>query len=131
MAELLIEILSEEIPARMQSRAAEDLKKIVVNSLHDIGLKIDPNSASSYATHRRLALVVNGLASKIPDVNEERRGPRVEAPKKAIDGFLGSLGLTLADLEKRETEKGAFYFVQILKEGRQTNTVLKELLEEK
>ncbi len=130
MAELLIEILSEEIPARMQSRAAEDLKKIVVNSLHDIGLKFDPNSASSYVTPRRLALVVYGLASKIPDVNEERRGPRVDAPKKAIDGFLGSLGLTLADLEKRETEKGTFYFVQISKEGRQTNTVLKELLED-
>ena len=128
MPELLLEILSEEIPARMQENATEDLKRIVVKGLNDIGL--DFVSANSYVTPRRLAVVVDGLPNNTPEVSEERRGPRVDAPKKAIDGFVGGLGLTLNDLEKRKTEKGEFYFAVLSKTGQKTVVLLKGLLEE-
>ncbi|PPR58339.1 MAG: Glycine--tRNA ligase beta subunit [Alphaproteobacteria bacterium MarineAlpha3_Bin6] len=128
MPELLLEILSEEIPARMQENATEDLKRIVVEGLNDIGL--DFVSANSYVTPRRIAVVVDGLPNNTPEVSEERRGPRVDAPKKAIDGFVGGLGLTLNDLEKRKTEKGEFYFAVLSKTGQKTVVLLKGLLEE-
>ena len=128
MPELLLEILSEEIPARMQENATEDLKRIVVKGLNDIGL--DFVSANSYVTPRRIAVVVDGLPNNTPEVSEERRGPRVGAPKKAIDGFVGGLGLTLNDLEKRKTEKGEFYFAVLSKTGQKTVVLLKGLLEE-
>ena len=128
MPELLLEILSEEIPARMQENATEDLKRIVVKGLNDIGL--DFVSANSYVTPRRIAVVVDGLPNNTPEVSEERRGPRVDAPKKAIDGFVGGLGLTLNDLEKRKTEKGEFYFAVLSKTGQKTVVLLKGLLEE-
>ena len=128
MPELLLEILSEEIPARMQVNAAADLKRIVVENLNDIGL--DFVSAYSYVTPRRLAVVVDGLPNNTPEVSEERRGPRVDAPKKAIDGFVGGLGLTLNDLEKRKTEKGEFYFAVLSKTGQKTVVLLKGMLEE-
>ena len=128
MPELLLEILSEEIPARMQENAAENLKRIVVESLNDIGLEFV--SANSYVTPRRLAVVVDGLPNNTPEVSEERRGPRVDAPKKAIDGFVGGLGLTLNDLEKRKTEKGEFYFAVLSKTGQKTVVLLKGMLEE-
>ena len=128
MPELLLEILSEEIPARMQGNAADNLKRIVVESLNDIGLEFV--SANSYVTPRRLAVVVDGLPNNTPEVSEERRGPRVDAPKKAIDGFVGGLGLTLNDLEKRKTEKGEFYFAVLSKTGQKTVVLLKGLLEE-
>ena len=98
MPELLLEILSEEIPASMQENAAENLKRIIVESLNNVGL--DFSSTNSYVTPRRLAIVVDGIPNNTPDISEERRGPRVNAPKKAIDGFVGGLGLTLNDLEK-------------------------------
>ena len=128
MPELLLEILSEEIPARMQGNAADNLKRIVAESLNDIGLEFI--SANSYVTPRRLAVVVDGLPNNTPEVSEERRGPRVDAPKKAIDGFVGGLGLTLNDLEKRKTEKGEFYFAVLSKTGQKTVVLLKGLLEE-
>ena len=128
MPELLLEILSEEIPARMQAKAADNLKRIVGESLNDIGLEFV--TANSYVTPRRLAVVVDGLPNNTPEVSEERRGPRVDAPKKAIDGFVGGLGLTLNDLEKRKTEKGEFYFAVLSKTGQKTVVLLKELLEE-
>ena len=128
MPELLLEILSEEIPARMQGNAADNLKRIVVESLNDIGLEFV--SANSYVTPRRLAVVVDGLPNNTPDISEERRGPRVDAPKKAIDGFVGGLGLTLNDLEKRKTEKGEFYFAVLSKTGQKTVVLLKGMLEE-
>ena len=128
MPELLLEILSEEIPARMQENAAENLKRIVVESLNDIGLEFV--SANSYVTPRRLAVVVDGLPNNTPEVSEERRGPRVDAPKKAVDGFVGGLGLTLNDLEKRKTEKGEFYFAVLSKTGQKTVVLLKGMLEE-
>ena len=127
MAELLLEILSEEIPARMQARAAEDLKRLVGEGLAKAGLAAE--RIETFVTPRRLALVANGLPAKQPDVSEERRGPRVDAPAQAIEGFLRSTGLTLAQCEKRATDKGTFYFAQIKKKGRKTSSVLVDVLQ--
>ena len=107
MPELLLELLSEDIPARMQARAAEDLKRLVTDKLKDAGLAHD--KAEAYVTPRRLVLVVDGLPDKQPDLTEKGKGPRVDAPEEAIHGFLGgSLGISLeerdqaiAELEKR------------------------------
>lgn len=126
MAELLIELFSEEIPARMQARAAEDLKKLVTDKLKAAGLAFE--GAEAHVTPRRLALVVDGLPDKQPDVKDERRGPRVDAPEKAIQGFLGSTGLTLDQCEQRDTGKGTFLFAVIEKTGRETRAVLPELI---
>tara|TARA_B100000315_G_scaffold244321_1_gene268727 strand:+ start:484 stop:2553 length:2070 start_codon:yes stop_codon:yes gene_type:complete len=127
MAELLLEILSEEIPARMQTRAADDLKRLICDGLKKAGLDFD--SANSYVTPRRLTLVVDGLPTETPDISEERRGPKTDAPEKAVQGFLGSVGLTLGDLEKRETDKGEFYFAKIEKKGQKTADLLVGLIE--
>lgn len=126
MAELLLELLSEEIPARMQERAAEDLERLVTSALTTAGLTYD--SARSFVTPRRLTLVVAGLPESQPDVSEERRGPRADAPEKAIQGFLASTGLSLDQLEKRETPKGTFLFAVIERRGRATAEVLAESL---
>ena len=96
MAELLLEILSEEIPARMQNRATEDLKRLVTDGLKDAGL--DFHHAQAYATPRRLAVIVDGLPKSTPGISEERKGPRTDSPKKAINGFLSSLGCCLGSL---------------------------------
>jgi len=129
MAELLIELFSEEIPARMQTRAADDLKRLVTDGLKGAGLSFD--SAEAYATPRRLALVVGGLPEKQPDLCEERRGPRVDAPEKAIKGFLASVGLGSVDqCSTRETEKGTFLFAEIEKKGAASATVLPRLIAE-
>ena len=125
MPELLLELLSEEIPARMQARAAQDLKRLVCDGLKKTGLAFD--TAEAFVTPRRLALVVDGLPDKQPDVTEERKGPRVDAPEKAVQGFLGSVGLTMDQVEKRETEKGNFYFAVIERKGAATADVLPEL----
>ncbi len=126
MPELLLELLSEEIPARMQARAAEDLKRLVCDGLKKAGLAFD--RAEAYVTPRRLALMVDGLPDKQSDVTEEKRGPRVGAPEKAIHGFLKSVGLTLDQVEKRVTPKGTFYFAVIEKKGLATKVVLANLL---
>ena len=128
MAELLLELFSEEIPARMQARAAADLERLVCDGLKKAGLDVD--KATSHVTPRRLALAVDGLPTAQPDVREERRGPRVDAPEKAIQGFLGSLGLTLDDCEQRETPKGTFWFATIEKMGQETVEVLPAILTE-
>jgi len=94
LAELLLEIFSEEIPARMQMRAADDLKRLVTEGLKSAGLTWA--RVNAYVTPRRLALVVDGLPVATPDVSEERRGPRVGAPQAALDGFLKSAGVTEA-----------------------------------
>ena len=86
MPDLLLELFSEEIPARMQARAAEDLKKLVTDRLVDAGLIYE--GASAFVTPRRLALFVQGVPARQPDVKEERKGPRVGAPEGAIAGFL-------------------------------------------
>jgi glycyl-tRNA synthetase beta chain len=127
MAELLLEILSEEIPARMQARAADDLHKLVTDALKANGLTFD--GARAYVGPRRLALVVEGLPLAGPDVAEERRGPRVGAPEQAMDGFLKASGLPLDQLEKRDTGKGEFWFAVISKKGRPTPEVVTEAVE--
>ncbi|NVK20656.1 MAG: glycine--tRNA ligase subunit beta [Methylocystaceae bacterium] len=126
MAELLLEVLSEEIPARMQVRAADDLKRLVTDGLKKAGLGF--SIARSYVTPRRLALVIDGLPEKQPDVREERKGPKVGAPEKAIEGFLGSTGLTLDQCEIQEGKKGSFYVAVIEKKGQDTILVLPEIL---
>jgi len=126
MAELLLELLSEEIPARMQVRAANDLKRLVCEGLDKAGLSY--SDARCYVTPRRLALVIDGLPQKQPDVREERKGPKVDAPEKAIQGFLGSTGLTLDQCEIQEGKKGSFYVAVIEKTGQDTILVLPEIL---
>ncbi len=116
MAELLLELLSEEIPARMQARAAEDLLRLVTARLAGAGLAF--SQARAFVTPRRLALVVDGLPKKQPDVAEEKKGPRVGAPDKAVQGFLRGHGLaSIDDAELRETDKGSFYFAVKRVEG--------------
>ena len=126
MPELLFEILSEEIPARMQAQAAADLKRLVTDGLREAGLGFE--KAHSYVTPRRLTLVVDGLPDSTPDTSEERRGPRTDAPEKAIQGFLGSMGLTLDGVGARRIR--TFYFAVIEKKGQKTEILLKDLLED-
>ncbi|MBY0429597.1 MAG: glycine--tRNA ligase subunit beta, partial [Rhodospirillales bacterium] len=111
MAELLLELFSEEIPARMQARAAEDLKKLVTDGLKAAGLSF--GSARAFVTPRRLTLAIDGLPVAQPDISEEKRGPRVGAPPQALDGFLKSAGIALDQCEQRDTGKGVFYFAVI------------------
>ncbi|MBO6947233.1 MAG: glycine--tRNA ligase subunit beta [Rhodospirillales bacterium] len=127
MPELLLEILSEEIPARMQARAADDLKRLVTDGLKAAGLEF--TSAESYVTPRRLCLVVDGLPEKQPDVSEEKRGPNVNAPEQAINGFKGSLPEG-AVIEQRETPKGTFFFALVDTKGAETKDVLVRLVSE-
>lgn len=127
MPDLLIELFSEEIPARMQSRAAQDLKKRMTDGLVEAGLTYA--GAEAFATPRRLTLAVEGLTAQSPTVREERKGPRVDAPEKAVQGFLRGAGLTLDQLEKRDTPKGAVYFAMIEKPGRPAAEIVAEVLE--
>jgi len=126
--EFLLELLSEEIPARMQTRAAEDLSRLLGDALKAQGL--NDFDMRAYTTPRRLCLVIEGLPVAQPDVTEERRGPKVGAPEKALQGFLKANGVSLDDLEERETPKGAFYFLDVHKKGRATAEVLKDALDE-
>jgi len=126
MAELLLELFSEEIPARMQNKAAADLTRLVTDGLKAAGLEFD--NASGYVTARRLTVVVGGLPTAQPDKKEERRGPRVGAPEQAVNGFLKSAGLTADQLEERETEKGSFYYAVMMRKGQSSIDVLPELL---
>jgi len=128
MAEFLLELLSEEIPARMQTRAADDLKRLVADGLKGAGLSF--TEARAFATPRRLALVVDGLPAARPDVSEERRGPRVGAPDQAVQGFLKGAGLASLDqAEKRDTGKGEFWFAVLKKKGGPTADVLPGIVE--
>ncbi|MBM3952110.1 MAG: glycine--tRNA ligase subunit beta [Rhodospirillales bacterium] len=127
MAELLLEILSEEIPARMQARAGDGLKRLAGEAFAKAGLAA--GKIETFVTPRRLVLVADGLPAKQPDVSEERRGPRVDAPQQAIDGFLRANGLALDQCEKRDTGKGVFWFAVIKKTGQKTAAVLPALIE--
>jgi glycyl-tRNA synthetase beta chain len=128
MAELLVELLSEEIPARMQTRAAEDLKRLICDGLKSAGLAF--KDARAFATPRRLALVVDGLPTARADVSEEKRGPRVGAPDQAVQGFLKSAGLASLDqAEKRDTGKGVFWFAVINKKGGPTAAALPGIID--
>ncbi|QRM28428.1 glycine--tRNA ligase subunit beta [Microvirga sp. VF16] len=128
MPDLLLELFSEEIPARMQRRAAEDLKKLVTDALVERGFLYE--GARAFATPRRLALHIAGLPVKGQDVREERKGPRVGSPDAAIQGFLKGAGLSSIEQAKIESDpkKGEFYVAIIEKPGRSTPDVLAEIL---
>lgn len=128
MPELLVELFSEEIPARMQRKAAEDLKKAVTNALVDAGLVYE--GAKAFVTPRRLALTVTGLPARSPDTREERKGPRVGSPQQAIDGFLKAAGLSTIEQAKIESDpkKGEFYVAHIDKKGAEATEILSSLL---
>ncbi|TCS62619.1 glycine--tRNA ligase subunit beta [Varunaivibrio sulfuroxidans] len=127
MAELLFELLSEEIPARMQARAAAELKALIEDGLKSAELAF--SRAEAFATPRRITVVIDGLPIKQPDVKEERKGPQTGAPQRAIDGFLKSLGgLTLDDCEQREIKGKTFYVAVLERRGRATVDVLGDIL---
>jgi glycyl-tRNA synthetase beta chain len=127
MPDLLLELFSEEIPARMQARAAEDLQKLVTDALVEAGFLYE--GAKAYATPRRLTLHVVGLPAKGRDVREERKGPRVGAPEAALSGFLKSTGLSLDQLQvQADPKKGEFYVALIERPGRPTAEFLAEIL---
>jgi glycyl-tRNA synthetase beta chain len=129
MPDLLIELLSEEIPARMQPRAAEDLRKLVTDKLVAAGLVYE--GAKAFATPRRLALAVQGVPARQPDVKEERKGPRVGSPDGAIRGFLKAAGLSSIDEAKVQPDKkGDFYVAVIEKKGRAAIEVIGEIVPE-
>ncbi len=130
MPDLLLEVFSEEIPARMQAGGADQLKRQVLSRLEEARLSFDAERVKPYATPRRLALRVHGLPAVQPDITVERKGPRVDAPAKAIAGFLKSTGLTLEDCEQRETPKGPVWFAVRQERGRPTADLLADLLPE-
>ncbi|EEE38771.1 glycyl-tRNA synthetase, beta subunit [Rhodobacteraceae bacterium KLH11] len=127
MPDLLIELFSEEIPARMQARAGEDLKKRITEGLVEAGLTYA--SAAALTTPRRLTLAIEGLLAESPTIREERKGPKVGAPDKAVEGFLRGAGLTRDQLEERDTPKGPVYFATIEKTGRPAAEIVAEVLE--
>lgn len=127
MADFLLELRSEDIPARMQARAAEDLARLVTDRLTAAGLAF--SAPETFVTPRRLALALGGLPSRQPDVRDERKGPRVGAPQAAIDGFLRSAGVASLDAcTQRDTGKGVFWFAVIDRPGRPTANVLAEII---
>ncbi|MBC7103934.1 MAG: glycine--tRNA ligase subunit beta [Parvibaculum sp.] len=127
MSELLLELFSEEIPARMQKRGGEDLVRLVTDALKQAG--VEGKNARAYTTPRRLTLVIDGLPDKTPDVKEERKGPKVGAPQQAIDGFLRAAGLSSIDeATVQEDKKGAFYVAVTEKKGRATAELIAEIV---
>jgi len=126
MAEFLLELFSEEIPARMQARAAADLQRLVGDGLTAAGLTW--SGLTPFVTPRRLAVAVDGLPTRTPDVKEERKGPKVDAPQAAIDGFLRATGLSLDRCEARETPKGKVWFAVVERPGRPTAEVLEQVI---
>ncbi len=128
MPDLLLEVLSEEIPARMQAGGAKALADNILSRLQEALLTGSRKEAEFFYTPRRLVVRVSNLPAKQPDITVERKGPRVDAPEKAIQGFLKSTGLTLDDCEQRETPKGAVWFAVKQEPGRPTADLLTELL---
>jgi glycyl-tRNA synthetase beta chain len=128
MPQLLLELFSEEIPSRMQAKAAEDLRGLITNGLVEAGLTYE--GAQAHATPRRLVLAIEGLQAKAADTREERKGPKVDAPQAAIDGFLRSTGLKLNQLTVQDDKKGKFYIATIKREGRAATAVAAELVPE-
>ena len=126
MPDLLLEVLSEEIPARMQRDAARDLERQVLSRLAKA--RLFGGQAEPFVTPRRLAVLVRDLLGAQSDITVERKGPRVDAPQRAIDGFLKSTGLTLEDCEQRETPKGPVWFAVMQEKGRPAGELLAELL---
>ncbi len=129
MPDLLIEFLSEEIPARMQARAAEDLRKMITDRLVAAGLVYE--GAKAFATPRRLALSVHGIPARQPDIKDERKGPKVGAPEQAIAGFLKAAGLkSIGEAKVQADKKGDFYVAVIEKAGKPAIDVIAEMLPE-
>src|SRR6478735_387749 len=128
MPDLLLELFSEEIPARMQARAAADLQRLVIDALVERGLHYE--GAAAFATPRRLALHVAGIPVRQPDTREEKKGPRVGAPEAAVQGFLKGAGLASVDQATivKDAKKGEFYTAVIERPGRATLDVLAEIL---
>ena len=127
MSELLIELLSEEIPARMQDRARRDFERLVLDGLKEADLA--HGASRAFATPRRIALVVEGLPERQPDRTEERKGPRVGAPERAIEGFLKAAGLaSLDECERRKQGKAEFWFAVRSVPGRSAREVLAEIV---
>ena len=128
MAELLVELLSEEIPARMQAPAAAELARLLADRLAKAGLAFaEPRT---FSTPRRIAVAVDGLPLRQADSREEKRGPRADAPEAAVQGFLRANGLTLDRCERRETARGVFWFAVVERPGRAAAEVLPECLAE-
>ena len=128
MPDLLLELFSEEIPARMQKRASDDLKKLVTDAMVDAGLTYE--AARAFATPRRLTLSVTGLPVKSPDTLEERKGPRVGAPEQALAGFLKAAGLSGTDEAEivEDEKKGSCYVARTKREGRAATDVIAEIV---
>jgi glycyl-tRNA synthetase beta chain len=128
MPDLLLELRSEEIPARMQRKAAGDLKKLVTDGLVDAGLTYE--AATEYWTPRRLTLDIRGVTARSKDVREERKGPRTDAPEKAIEGFLRSAGLSSVSEAQVQSDpkKGEFYVAVIEKKGRAAEEIIAGLM---
>ncbi len=128
MAELLLEIFCEEIPSGMQARAGDDLARLVSDGLKEAGLEF--GDVKNFAGARRLTLVIDGLPEKSADVSDERKGPRVGSPDKAIEGFLRAAGLKSVDEAEivSDEKKGDFYVARIEKKGRATSDVIAELI---
>ena len=128
MPDLLLELFSEEIPARMQAKAADDLRKMVTDKLVAEGLVYE--GAKAFVTPRRLALTVHGLPARQPDLKDERKGPKVGAPEAAVQGFLKATGLKSLDEAKiqKDPKKGDFYVALIEKEGRPAIDVIAEIV---
>ncbi len=127
MPDLLIELFSEEIPARMQAKAATDLQKAMTDGLVEAGLTYA--GAAAFATPRRLTLTVHGLLAQSPSLREERKGPRVDAPEQAIAGFLRGAGVSREALSVRADKKGDVYIAMIEKPGRPAAEIIAETLE--
>jgi glycyl-tRNA synthetase beta chain len=128
MPDLLIELRSEEIPARMQRKAAGDLKKLLTDALVNAGLTYE--GAREYWTPRRLTLDIRGLNARSADTREEKKGPRTDAPQQAIDGFLRSAGLTSIDQAEKvsDPKKGEFYLAVISKPGRSAQSIIADIM---
>ena len=126
MPDFLLELFSEEIPARMQARAAEDLKRLVTDGL--VGAGLTYASAGAFATPRRLVLTLEGLSAHSPTTREERRGPRTDAPEAAIEGFLRGAGITRDQLEARADKKGDVFFAIIERAGRPAAQIIAEVV---
>jgi glycyl-tRNA synthetase beta chain len=129
MPDLLLEFFSEEIPARMQARAAEDLRKLITDKLVAAGLTYE--GAKAFATPRRLALTVQGVPARSPDIKDERKGPKVGAPEQAIAGFLRAAGLkSISEAKVQPDKKGDFYVAVIDRLGRPAIEVIAEIVPE-
>jgi glycyl-tRNA synthetase beta subunit len=127
MPDLLLELFSEEIPARMQARARDDLRRLITDGLVEAGLTYA--GAGAFSTPRRLTLTVQGLTGESRALREERKGPRADAPEAALEGFLRSTGLRRDQLELRDEKKGQVWFAVIEKPGRACADIVAEVVE--